>query len=171
MLRPFFVDDETFNDVDATFPGAHPSKTQLLPTKELHPHLELERTTVGIPPVKPGDYVFWHCDLTHEVDKFNPGKNDSSVVYNPCSPLTPYNLQALVRNRTAFLEARAPQDFISLMTEAENTHEDHGARKENILSEEGLTAMGFKKFDETEEGLSRGQKEMRRLANEALGLS
>jgi hypothetical protein len=28
----------------------------------LHPHLELERTMVHVPRIKPGDFVAWHCD-------------------------------------------------------------------------------------------------------------
>ena len=28
----------------------------------LHPHLDLERTMVHVPQIKPGDFVVWHCD-------------------------------------------------------------------------------------------------------------
>lgn len=173
MLRPFFMDGaDKFDDTQPTFPGAHPGGTQLLPTDELHPHLDLAKTMIGIPPVKPGDYVFWHCDLLHEVDKFHPGKRDSSVVYNPCTPLIPYNIDSLRATREAFLAAKPPRDFNGLgyLYEEENAHADHGARKENILSEEGLRAMGFSRFDDNEAGLSEGQKKVRQMANSILGL-
>ncbi|KAL4733204.1 hypothetical protein BDV11DRAFT_175917 [Aspergillus similis] len=170
MLRPLFVDNEEYNDSLPTFPGAFPSNTQFFPTRAFHPHLQMEKSLIGIPPVRPGDYVFWHCDLIHEVDKFHPGKNDSSVVYYPCTPLTPYNLTSLIGVRAAFEAADPPRDFRDLVTEKESEHAEHGARKENILSEEGLRGMGFSRFDEEAEGLSEGQRAIRRMANEALGL-
>jgi hypothetical protein len=171
MLRPFFVINEEFDDMVPTFPGATPGETQLFPTKELHPHLNLDRMMVGIPPVRPGDYVFWHCDLIHEVDKFHPGTRDSSVAYNACVPLCNYNLQSLVHLHKSFLEVSRPLDFFSECpsSEQEKDHEDHGAKMENLLSCEGRRAMGFERFDVDEEGLTEGQKEIRRAANVALG--
>lgn len=41
--------------------GAVPGCGQEFP-EGLHPHLELERTMVHVPEVRPGDYVVWHCD-------------------------------------------------------------------------------------------------------------
>jgi hypothetical protein len=34
-------------------------------TEGAHPHLELERTMVHVPEVRPGDYVVWHCDCEY----------------------------------------------------------------------------------------------------------
>lgn len=172
MLRPLFLaPEEKFDDSQPTFPGASPGNTQFFPSQEFHPHLLMEKSMVGIPPVKPGDYVFWHCDLVHEVDRFHPGTRDSSVVYNACIPLTPYNIVSLVGVRDAFRQATVPKDFISYsnINEKEYQHEDHGARRENILSLPGLRAMGLEPFDAEEEGLIEGQRKVRRLANEALG--
>ena len=42
--------------------GAIPGHGMEFPALALHPHLELERTMVHIPRVKPGDFVIWHCD-------------------------------------------------------------------------------------------------------------
>jgi uncharacterized cupredoxin-like copper-binding protein len=42
------------------FPGAPRAKGQEL-NDETHPHLELDRTMISVPRVKPGDQVFWHC--------------------------------------------------------------------------------------------------------------
>lgn len=171
MLRPLFHTGE-FNQTLPTFPGATPEHTQFFPTAEYHPHLALDRAMVGIPPVRPGDYVFWHCDLVHGVDPTNPGKNDSTVFYNACIPLTPYNIDSLLTTREAFERVDVPADFIRSngSNEKEYEHEDHGARRENILSEDGERAMGFRSFDEDEDGLTDGQRKVRRLANARLGL-
>ncbi|CAG9940214.1 unnamed protein product [Clonostachys rosea f. rosea IK726] len=172
LLRPYFILDETFDDVTPLFPGATPGRLQFLPTQELHPHLALEKSMVGIPPVKPGDYVFWHCDLVHEVDKFHPGTRDSSVSYNGCVPLCPYNVRNLVSLRQSFLDVLPPKDFEKYEHgELEKHHDDHGARRENILSIEGLRSLGFEPFDVEEEGLTLGQREMRRMANMELGFA
>lgn len=172
LLRPFFILDEKFDDVTPLFPGATPGFLQFRPTDALHPHLLLQKTMVGIPPVKPGDYVFWHCDVVHEVDRFHPGKLDSSVSYNACVPLCPYNLESMLETRDSFLNVRAPRDFEKYEHgELEAGHEDHGARRENVLSEEGLRALGLAPFDENEKGITSGQREMRKLANVKLGLA
>jgi hypothetical protein len=170
MLRPFFLNGpDSFDDAQPTFPGAHPGQTQLLPTEELHPHLEMGRTVIGIPPVKPGDYVFWHCDLIHEVDKLHPGTRDSSVVYNACTPLVPYNIDSLSNTREAFLAAEPPRDFAKVdIGETERMHKDNGARREYILSEEGNRAMGFAQFDVDEPGITEGQRKVRQMANSIL---
>ncbi|KAF4981857.1 hypothetical protein FZEAL_2436 [Fusarium zealandicum] len=41
--------------------GATPGTGQEC-TDELHPHLDLERTMVHVPEIRPGDFVAWHCD-------------------------------------------------------------------------------------------------------------
>jgi hypothetical protein len=45
------------------FPGAPRAKGQEL-NDETHPHLELNRTMISVPRVKPGDQVFWHCGMS-----------------------------------------------------------------------------------------------------------
>ena len=172
LLRPYFILNETFDATTPLFPGAEPGNLQFLPTRSLHPHLLLDKSMLGIPPVKPGDYVFWHCDLVHEVDRTHPGTHDSSVSYNACVPLCPYNLASLVRTRESFRQVVPPADFASYDNgEIEREHGDHGAKRENILSKAGMRAMGLEAFDEEEEGLSSGQREMRRMANRELGFS
>jgi hypothetical protein len=47
--------------MDSELQGATPGTGQEL-TDELHPHLELERTMVHVPEIRPGDFVAWHCD-------------------------------------------------------------------------------------------------------------
>ncbi|KAG4293396.1 hypothetical protein FPRO06_12884 [Fusarium proliferatum] len=171
MLRPLFHTGE-YNDSLPTFPGATPGQTQFFPTVEGHPDLDIKRAIVGIPPVRPGDYVFWHCDLVHGVDPTNPGLVDSSVSYNACNPLTPYNIESLLTTRDAFQKGDVPIDFTRShgTWEREYDHEDCGARVENILTKAGLQAMGLERLDTEEEGLTQGQKEVREMANGKLGL-
>jgi hypothetical protein len=77
-----------------------------------------------------------------------------------------------VSTRAAFLKADVPTDFERGHgdKEREYQHDDHGARVENIISTEGLRAMGLLALNEHEDGLTLGQKEVRRAANRVLGL-
>lgn len=73
--------------------------------------------------------------------------------------------------RQDFRNAVPQQDFYKDLGgpfELERDDEDHGAREENVLSPEGMRALGLAPFDEDEEGLTVGQKEARRLANVAM---
>lgn len=65
-----------------------------------------------------------------------------------------------------------PRDFEKYEHgELERDHDDHGARRENVLSLEGLRALGLEPFDADEEGITKGQREMRKLANQKLGFT
>ena len=75
------------------FPGIsrHPNDggySSLLLTPESHPHLRLDECMVSVPKVKPGDTVFWHCDVVHAAEKEHTGSEDSAGKYY--YPLTPY---------------------------------------------------------------------------------
>jgi hypothetical protein len=81
LLRPFFrnirsAEDlgswERFLDADnweftagermtSDLQGATPGHGQEFP-EGMHPHLELDKTMVHVPEVRPGDFVVWHCD-------------------------------------------------------------------------------------------------------------
>ncbi|KAG6917418.1 hypothetical protein DXG01_002503 [Tephrocybe rancida] len=90
ILRPFFRfdGDDWVVDLDnPAFPGSLLGGKQFL-TVQTHPHLKLDKTMVGIPTIDPGDQVYWHCDIVHEVEGYHHGKNDSSVIYIPAVPLT-----------------------------------------------------------------------------------
>jgi hypothetical protein len=88
MLRPFFEPIEhcetiisgqrstkflnvenwrlkTGSEITSELHGAFPGHGQEL-NEVLHPHLDLRRTMVHVPKIRPGDYVAWHCD-----SKFN----------------------------------------------------------------------------------------------------
>ncbi|KND86824.1 Uncharacterized protein YbiU [Tolypocladium ophioglossoides CBS 100239] len=126
LLRPFFrpVDEETgpgyldernwvftgTADMTSELQGATPGHGQEL-TEELHPHLELGRTMVHVPNIKPGDFVAWHCDTIHAVDKLHTGGGDSSVLYIPVCPVTDINAAYLARQRAAFRAGTPGPDF------------------------------------------------------------
>lgn len=80
LLRPFFeplssstekrnggeyLDEENWrfcgDGMTSALQGAEPGFGQEL-SATLHPHLDLDRTMVHMPPVEPGDFVVWHCD-------------------------------------------------------------------------------------------------------------
>lgn len=115
LLRPFFSPKkdgkgEAFLHEDnwqldphqrSVIHGASLGHTQEL-SDALHPHLDLPSTMVHVPTVRPGDYIAWHCDTIHAVDKVHAGSTDSSVMYIPTCPLTETNAEYLVRQREAF---------------------------------------------------------------------
>ncbi len=105
LLRPFFeprvgnreasgyLDESNWGlaeEQSSVLQGATMGCTQEL-NDALHPHLELENTMTHIPDVRPGDYLAWHCDSIHAVDKVHAGKGDSSVMYIPACPLSEVN--------------------------------------------------------------------------------
>lgn len=181
LLRPFFMPrnpDTTASDYldelnwvlnphqDTVLQGAALGCTQEL-SNSLHPHLQLDKTMVYIPKVRPGDYVLWHCDTIHAVDKDHKGNGDSSVMYIPACPLTEANASYLARQREAFLQGTPGPDFPGGKGESEHTGRP-GVRDIEIAGgKEGLRAMGFEKWDiESEEG--EGRKMLLKKANEIL---
>ncbi|KAG6829567.1 hypothetical protein H0H92_004115 [Tricholoma furcatifolium] len=115
ILRPFFRLDEATNEwvVDLEnpeFPGSLLGGKQFL-TAKTHPHLRLDKTMVAIPTVKPGDQVYWHCDMVHSVEAHHYGKNDSSVVYSPAVPLTIKTARYLRQQRATFEAGLPGPDF------------------------------------------------------------
>lgn len=170
MLKPFFQDDK-LDLSKPTFPGATPGKGQLFPTTKFHPHLEQLRSIVSAPQVNPGDYMYWHVDLVHEVEDQHNGLQDSSVFYNAAIPLCPYNIENMLIQRKSFRDAVPPPDFyldLGGPFEVEGVHANHGAREENIISLSGRRALGLEEFDENEAGITVGQKQVRKMANEAI---
>ncbi|KAI9745225.1 MAG: hypothetical protein M1818_001503 [Claussenomyces sp. TS43310] len=157
LLRPFFsaknadatrsgfLDEENWIlDVEQTslIQGAAPGLGQEFNTA-LHPHLDLERGMTHVPKVYPGDYVAWHCDTIHAVDKTHAGTSDSSVLYIPSSPTTEANLSYVIRQRKAFEAGTPGPDFPGGVGES---HHVGRPRKEDIDEaggERGLYAMGF----------------------------
>lgn len=139
LLRPFFALDGSLAVDDSSLPGAHPGHAQEL-TTALHPHLQLDRTMVHVPDIRPGDYVVWHGDQIHAVDRVHAGTTDSSVLYIPVCPTTRANLAYLARQRTAFLDGTPGPDFPGGRGEADHIDRPTAAA---IATDAGKRAMGL----------------------------
>ncbi|KAI9732013.1 MAG: hypothetical protein M1834_004464 [Cirrosporium novae-zelandiae] len=217
LLRPFFTPSNTLDVTSSYFHGASPGQGQIL-TETWHPHLQLPRTMLSVPEAPPGTYVFWHCDMVHQVEDIHAGNEDSSVMYLPVVPLCRYNIGNLVEQRKAFLEGGNPPDMPAaargvvlaeggrdgrdgqiveeggkVMEEGgqggrrqdgqrvvdqqdeqllvvEGKHADRGTSA-HILSEQGRRLFGLVGFEigDGGNGITEGQRRIRRAANEALG--
>ncbi|KAI1661850.1 DUF1479-domain-containing protein [Daldinia decipiens] len=185
LLRPFF---RPIKDLDQASPesylaaetweyagagmtselhGATPGHGQEL-DNTLHPHLDLENTMVHVPRIKPGDYVVWHCDSIHAVDKVHEGNSDSSVLYIPVCPLTEVNARYLARQKNAFLNGTPGPDFPGGPGEADHVNRQTESHLRSYAATDGLRAFGFEKLDPATADTS-GAKTVTSLANEILG--
>lgn len=207
LLRPFFspvnesrgpgfLDESNwkFTGVEgmtSDLQGASPGHGQEL-TDELHPHLELERTMVHMPKIKPGDFVAWHCDsklktascnsvrnrhtdfylftfsAIHSVDKKHQGASDSSVLYIPVCPVTSINAEYLSRQREAFRNGTPGPDFPGGEGEARHAGRPTEEMLRGWTNGEGMRAMGLEKLVASSAALP-GQKEVIERANSILG--
>ena len=168
--RDFLAADNWALDTQQTswLQGATPGQGQEL-SHLLHPHLELQRTMVHAPTVRPGDYVAWHCDTIHAVDKVHAGTSDSSVLYIPACPLTEFNADYLVRQRDKFVKGFPSPDFGGGVGESEHVGRVRVEDMEGLVGEEGCRAMGLGQWDSDAEGLSLGEREVLDRANKILG--
>lgn len=188
LLRPFFRpirDSSTFSGnrkayLDASnwiFAGDEmtsdlhgaPIGTGMELNNEMHPHLELSRTMTHMPEVSPGDYVIWHCDAIHAVDPIHQGTSDSSVMYIPVCPLSRLNVKYLIRQREAFRQGYPGPDFPGGKGESEHVGRLTEDAVKDIISSQGLQALGILRLEE-DEGTTSGAKRIRVFANEALDL-
>ncbi|KAL1974689.1 hypothetical protein VTN31DRAFT_4893 [Thermomyces dupontii] len=164
ILRPFFDAQTLRPAMDNAFPGSVPGTAQEY-NPATHPHLELETTMVSVPRVEPGDYVAWHCDSLHSVDKEHRGTGDSSVLYIPAAPLCEMNVNYLVKQRDLALRYSPPGDFPGAGGPGEIGFT--GAVDWSQLNEDGQRAMGMgKKLWEITDDMSEGEKRAIRIANE-----
>jgi Protein of unknown function (DUF1479) len=115
MLRPLLLDvpedDMCGVTVNQVFPSGHKW------------HSELMDALAGIPDVKAGDSVWWHCDMIHSVAPVADQKGWGNVMYIPAAPWCPRNEQYAVGVREAFLTGSSPTDF-----PAEHYERDWGGR-------------------------------------------
>ena len=149
--------------------GANPGNSQEL-NQVLHPHLELDRTMVHIPPIQPGDLVVWHCDTIHAVDKVHMGNGDSSVMYIPVCPITEANANYLARQRDTFLAGLPGPDFPGGKGESEHTGRPTVTYLQKHLDNAGLRAMGLEKLS-IPAMASTGAKTVTQKANAVLGFA
>ncbi|KAH8899973.1 DUF1479-domain-containing protein [Thozetella sp. PMI_491] len=186
LLRPFFrplkpvgvVGPQMFlapenwvftagRDMTSDLQGATPGHGQEFP-EGLHPHLELEKTMVHMPEVKPGDFVIWHCDTIHAVDKKHNGTGDSSVLYIPVCPTTEESAEYIVRQREAFLDGTPAPDFPGGIGESEHVGRPTEEYVRATFSALGIQSMGLDKLVSLEGDTAGGKLAVQR-ANAVLG--
>ncbi|MFC7533970.1 DUF1479 domain-containing protein [Actinoplanes sp. GCM10030250] len=74
-------------------------------------HPLLMRALSGIPDVRAGDSVWWHCDMIHSVAPVRNQQGWGNVMYIPAAPWCPRNESYAARVREAFLTGSSPSDF------------------------------------------------------------
>ena len=103
MLRPLLADvpdDEMCGvAVGQVFPA----------NQQWHPLL-MEALS-GIPDVRAGDSVWWHCDMIHSVAPVTDQQGWGNVMYIPAAPWCPRNETYAASVRDAFLTGSSPSDF------------------------------------------------------------
>ena len=166
MLRPFINLQTGKLNLDATFPNSVPAAGQEYDPVS-HPGLELEATTVSMPQVGPGDYVAWHCDMIHSVDKEHRGKGDSSVMYIPACAITKPNVEFLKKQRISALRYSPPPDFPGAGGDGEIGF--RGAVDWDHVSVEGKRSMGLgrQKWD-VNPAMSEGERKVLEDGNSML---
>ncbi|CUA77468.1 putative protein YbiU [Escherichia coli K-12] [Rhizoctonia solani] len=137
---------------------------------ESHPHLSLDLSMTSAPKVKPGDMVFWHCDLIHSVESEHGGTEGSSVMYIPAVPATVANAEYVARQRDTFLSGVPPPDFAKYPGTGERDYALKGL-PEHIQSPEGQNAMGLKPFNTSTPTLKFGEKDVLSKVNKIFGLA
>jgi hypothetical protein len=103
MLRPLLPDvpdDEMCGvTVNQVFPAG----------ERWHPLLM--RALSGIPDVRAGDSVWWHCDMIHSVAPVRDQRGWGNVMYIPAAPWCPRNETYAASVREAFRTGSSPTDF------------------------------------------------------------
>lgn len=187
LLRPFFkpvkeleqtVGKDAFlaeenwvftsgGEMTSDIQGATPGHGQEFP-EGMHPHLELDRAMVHVPEVRPGDFVIWHCDTIHAVDKKHNGTTDSSVLYIPVCPTTEESSKYVARQREAFYEGTPAPDFPGGIGESQHVGRVMEDYLRDIAPSTGLQSLGLDKLVAVE-GETPGGLEAIRRANAVLG--
>jgi hypothetical protein len=83
---------------------------QVFPVNETW-HPLLVRAFAGIPDVRAGDTVWWHCDVVHGVAPVEDQQGWGNVMYIPAAPWSPRNERYAASVREAFLAGDSPSDF------------------------------------------------------------
>jgi Gig2-like len=103
MLRPLLPDVP-----DDDMCGVTTNK--VFPVSDTRHPLLLEALT-GIPDVRAGDSVWWHCDMIHSVAPVQNQKGWGNVMYIPAAPWCPRNERYAAAVREAFITGASPSDF------------------------------------------------------------
>jgi Protein of unknown function (DUF1479) len=103
MLRPLLADVPDDDMCGVTV-------NQVFPASEQWHALLLEALS-GIPDVRAGDSVWWHCDMIHSVAPVRDQKGWGNVMYIPAAPWCPRNAEYAKTVRDAFITGSSPSDF------------------------------------------------------------
>jgi hypothetical protein len=103
MLRPLLSDVPEDDMCGVTV-------SQVFPVNDTW-HPLLTRAISGIPDVKAGDTVWWHCDVIHGVAPVEDQQGWGNVMYIPAAPWCPRNEAYAASVRDAFLAGDSPSDF------------------------------------------------------------
>jgi Gig2-like len=103
MLRPLLSDVPEDDMCGVTVNQVFPANDRWHPL--------LMRALTGIPDVKAGDSVWWHCDMIHSVAPVQNQKGWGNVMYIPSAPWCPRNEKYAAQVREAFSTGSSPGDF------------------------------------------------------------
>jgi hypothetical protein len=96
-------------------------------------HGDLLDGLVSIPPVQPGDTVWWHPDVVHAVEDEHAGRGYSNVIYIGASPRCAKNEAYARRQAEHFLAGKSAPDFAA---------EDYEVDFEGRATVDDLTELG-----------------------------
>ena len=135
LLRPFAPDVPS-----DLFPGTFPSSPLHVTEKW---HRPLYEALVSIPPIGPGDTVWWHPDLIHAVESHHGGSSPNIVLCIPAGPECPINRHYLRKVRHALVMGTTPPDF-----PADDDYEVNFKDRATVedLSTLGRTMMGLEQI-------------------------
>ena len=111
---------------------------QVFPANERWHPLLMEALS-GIPDVKAGDSVWWHCDMIHSVAPVQDQKGWGNVMYIPAAPWCDRNEAYSAKVREAFLSGSSPSDF----PEEHYEQEWRGRFEVDELNETGRRGLGL----------------------------
>jgi hypothetical protein len=103
MLRPL-LDDVPEDDMCGV------TVNQVFPASEKW-HSPLLGALSGIPDVRAGDSVWWHCDMIHSVAPVENQQGWGNVLYIPAAPWCLRNERYATEVRNAFATGSSPSDF------------------------------------------------------------
>ncbi|HEX9066338.1 MAG TPA: YbiU family protein [Streptosporangiaceae bacterium] len=103
MLRPLLADVAAGDMCGVTV-------SQAFPASQRWHELPLQALS-GIPDVRAGDSVWWHCDLIHSVAPVRNQRGWGNVMYIPAAPWCPRNAAYAGSVREALRTGSSPPDF------------------------------------------------------------
>jgi hypothetical protein len=103
MLRPLLSDVPDDDMCGVTVNQVFPANEQWHPL--------LMKAVSGIPDVRAGDSVWWHCDMIHSVAPVTNQQGWGNVMYIPAAPWCPRNERYAASVRDSFATGSSPSDF------------------------------------------------------------